>query len=495
MGSSIAKIVEISSDADGGVDQLASAVLSDVALSQRILKMAAMAIHSGSAGSSVATVSRAIFVLGFEAVKTSALALLLVEGLADKRHAASVSREIAIALGASLVARRVFARREGAREEDEVLAALFKNLGSLLLASKDHGLYERVRDLVAGGETVGRASMEVLGCSLDQVAASAMRLWRLPEALVMAATGPAPRPGGREPSRAEWARQVAGASVEASAMISGGASEREAALAGWCAKHAQRMGVPEAEMRGSMARAAAEARALMGALGAGAIETVAASEAGAVGLDLPAGLLMDDAAARSDGPRRLHPSGKPFDAKDILLAGMGEATRMIASGQGRGMEVVMGILEALRVGMGLRLAIFCARDPRSGAYVARAALGSKAEHARAGFGWGAVERGGERDIFRLALDKGVDVTISDTGAEGIKSLLPDWHRALLPDAASFIVLPLMSNGLAMGLIYGDRTARAPEGVSADEAAMIRALKGQAIAVLARREARGAADKR
>jgi hypothetical protein len=63
-------------------------------------------------------------------------------------------------------------------------------------------------------------------------------------------------------------------------------------------------------------------------------------------------------------------------------------------------------------------------------------------------------------------------------------LLPSWHKELLPDARSFIVLPLIVNKVQLGLFYADRTATAPEGVPADETALIRALKGQVLAALA-----------
>lgn len=498
MGGTVAKIVEMSSDDDGGVGALAGAVLSDVALSQKILRMANMAAYRGSAGNAMATVSKAIFVLGFEAVKAAALALLLVEGLSDRGQAASVSREIALALGASLVARRLSASGAGGggESEDAGLAALFRNLGSLLLASKGHGLYEALRERVSGGEAVGRASHEVLGCSLEQVASSAMRAWGLPEWLVMAATGP-PGRGGPAAGRSERARQLACAGREASELIGAGGGAR---LAGWCAKHAGPLGMTAEALGELMGRVGAEAAGLMGSLGCGAPEGVAPAHGSSdVGVGVPGTLpfemLMDATAGPVSGERQLHPSGKPIDAKDILLAGIGEAAQMFASGRAQGAQVVMGIMEALHVGMGFRLTVFCARDPVSGAYRARLALGAQAARALEGFAWCAAPAPARLDVFSLALAKGVDVTIADAGAENIKGLLPPWHRALLPDSASFVVLPLVVDGKPVGLLYGDRAAKAPEGVSPDEAAMMRTLKAQAIATLRKGGAQAAASKR
>ncbi|HEY5799697.1 MAG TPA: signal transduction protein, partial [Burkholderiaceae bacterium] len=73
---------------------------------------------------------------------------------------------------------------------------------------------------------------------------------------------------------------------------------------------------------------------------------------------------------------------------------------------------------------------------------------------------------------------------SDASSEKIRDLLPAWHRALLPDAQSFIVLPLVVKKLHVGLFYADRTLKAEEGVPPDETALIKALKGQVLAAIA-----------
>eukprot|EP01034_Spumella_vulgaris_P026823 gene26823-33464_t len=73
--------------------------------------------------------------------------------------------------------------------------------------------------------------------------------------------------------------------------------------------------------------------------------------------------------------------------------------------------------------------------------------------------------------------------IADAGAPKIRDLLPDWHRKLLPDARSFIVLPLVVQGVQLGLFYADRSEPAPEGVPPDETSLIRALKAQVLVAL------------
>ena len=73
---------------------------------------------------------------------------------------------------------------------------------------------------------------------------------------------------------------------------------------------------------------------------------------------------------------------------------------------------------------------------------------------------------GQGDLFHLAMDNDADLIIADASAPKIRELLPPWHRALLPDARSFIVLPLVLQGVQLGLFYADRAQPAPEGRAA-----------------------------
>jgi hypothetical protein len=108
------------------------------------------------------------------------------------------------------------------------------------------------------------------------------------------------------------------------------------------------------------------------------------------------------------------------------------------------------------------------------------ALGEQSAERQAHFAFSAES---SRDIFHLALENDADLMISDASDPKIGALIPLWHRALLPDAASFILLPLIVQKKPFGFFYADRTQRASEGVPPDETALIKTLKGQVLAAL------------
>ena len=81
------------------------------------------------------------------------------------------------------------------------------------------------------------------------------------------------------------------------------------------------------------------------------------------------------------------------------------------------------------------------------------------------------------------MENDADLLISDARSPKILDLLPAWHRMLLPDARSFVVLPLVVQKKQIGLFYADRAQEAPEGVPQDETALIKTLKGQVLTAL------------
>jgi hypothetical protein len=154
-----------------------------------------------------------------------------------------------------------------------------------------------------------------------------------------------------------------------------------------------------------------------------------------------------------------------------------------AAGKARVNDVILAVLETLYRALGFRFATVCLKDARQGQYRARVSFGEDQAKVQAGFVFPIPAHGG-RDLFLLAMENDADLMISDASSPKIRELLPSWHRTLLPDAKSFIVLPLVVGKAQLGFFYADRAGTALEGVAPDETAMIRALKRQVLAALA-----------
>lgn len=498
LGSSVARVVQLASSDEDSVRELAHFVLSDVGLTQKVLRLSNTVVYRTASGVPVTTISRAIFLLGFDTVKTSALAILLVDSMKGK-HAQSVRAELGFALSASVIGREIARRSHFKDAEEAAVAALFKNMGRLLVASHDHRLYAEIAELSGGGtHSPGQASMQVLGCTFDMLAESVLQEWQIPDTIINA-LGMLPQ-GALKPAkhRQEWLQHVAAFSTAAAALMPkmtqpGGDPASRALLARFGAA----LNLDSVRLTELLATVARETRALT----ENAELIFASAELDEGEPELASGEANDDSGRGkiSNLPQELllvtgqaegaadacYPSGKPRRARDLLMAGVQDVTEMMASKQCKVNDLIMLALETLYRGMGFRFATVCLRDAKTNQYRARVALGADSTRLQDGFVFTAAGAA-RRDLFSLAMENNADLMIADASSANIVDLVPPWHHKLMPEARSFIVLPLVVNGVAFGFFYADRICMAPEGVLADETAMIKTLKGQVLAALSAR---------
>lgn len=476
LGGAITRVIGMGDGDDDGSADLAYYVVSDIALTQRILRLANAVHFRTMATTPVTTISRAISLLGFDNVRAAALAMLLVDALDDVGH--DVRVELEASLCASLVGREMARHCPHKGAEQAAICALFKNLGQLLLASREPERYREIAAVVATGpQTPSQAAQLIIGCSVETLTETVLREWQMPELIVAAQ---AALPDGvleRADDRAGWMRQVASFGLDVAHLM--GRSHDPAAS-------------PEADALLLRYGPALDLDA------AGMIDLFDVVQEGMNGMLLSMGLerapkhdpkdghglpdvralsALDSGAADED---EYYASGKPRNALDLLQAGVQAATLRTASGAGAN-EVLASALQTLYEALGLRFATVCLRDNRAGQFRARASLGERRAELQPGFVFPCAF---SRDVFHLALEKDADMMIADAFSPKIRDLLPSWYRLLLPDAESIIVLPLVVGGASLGLFYGDRTVPAPEGVPAEETALIKALKMQVLAALA-----------
>ncbi len=481
LGTSVARVVQMASSDDQGTHDLAYYVLSDVALTQRILRLSNTAKYRTASGSTVTTISRAISLLGFDNVKTTALAMLLVDALSNSVHAQSVRIELETALCASLVGRELARHSFYQGAEEAAIGALFKNLGPLLVASHEHDRYREINSLAASGKhSLAQASQMILGCTYDTLSEAVMAEWKIPDVIVRALSALPPGAQKVAANRGEWMRQAASFGLEVSQLLGrtgnpAGSVEARALLS----RYGVALNLDADKMDELFSTVQNEINGLLQSMNMKPQARVepAAPEPGG----LPNVLLLATMDAGEEHDNGAHPSGKPHNARELLLAGVQDVTQMRASGQGKVNEIILAVLETLYRSMGFRFATVCLKDARSGQFRARLAFGQDHARLQAGFSFPTAST---RDLFHLAMENDADLMIADASSVKIRDLLPAWHRALLPDAKSFIVLPLVVGKVQLGLFYADRVACAPEGVPPDETSLIKALKGQVLVALA-----------
>jgi transcriptional regulator with GAF, ATPase, and Fis domain len=160
-------------------------------------------------------------------------------------------------------------------------------------------------------------------------------------------------------------------------------------------------------------------------------------------------------------------------AQRVLSAGIRDVTEALTSDSSLN-DVLHMVLETMYRGMGFTRTMIFIRD-------------AKMSTMRARFGFGAdIERvipqcsfplAFAPDAFHVSIEKGADIVIENAHAENIQQRIPDWHRRAIR-AKSFILLPVMLKGHAIGLLYADSDRAEGIKIDGEQLGLLRTLRSQ-----------------
>jgi HD-like signal output (HDOD) protein len=467
VGHALGKLARLLESDTEAVQELADAILADVSLTQRLLRLA-NTIPYRSGPQPVTTVTRAIVLLGFNQVRAVALSLVLLDGVLAGADPARVRGEFHQALLAGALARELLAAIDAQEAEEAGIAAMFRNVGRLLVAVFAPELLARLRRRDPS-EAEAVAARRILGRSFEELTEQVLREWSLPDRIRAAAAPPAPRieapHSGAERVRvaAQFADGLASALTEAPG---------EAALAQVLARFAPAFAPDSAALARMIEAAAARTREFEAACG---MSPQQAPRARLLELLPRACELSAPAVAPSVERDAL---GVPANAREILLAGLAEASDSLARGAELN-SVIRIALEAIYSGLGFARAALVLRDPANGTYRTRAGFGSP----RPNFSFPA---GGANHLFAAALAHATDLHIADVAAEKVRAALPPWFARDFGATKSFVLLPLVVAGKPVGFFYADRAVTDARGLTPEELNLLRSLRNQVLLALQRR---------
>lgn len=409
-------------------------VLSDPALTQRVLRLANSAMYSVFGG--INTVSKAIIVLGTESIGHLALGLKLIEGLSAASHdSASMRTEMEKAVMAGHIARQVTSFASTRDSEEAVVCSMLHSLGQMMvmyyLPEQWAAIQQRcAQDGVEQGNeptTEQRdAAHDVLGLGFDEIGRAIARNWGLPPGIVNSLQDVPPQ-GADEPlDHTLWLATVA-------------------TMSSSCAKAVCSSDTPTAELAGIVGGYA-------DMLGIDIDDVLAAVDHAR----RPGG---DDAAAE-EAPDGSAPEAEPMPAPNAIGRRPDTAAHLA-----RGVVEAGGIadktdlsqlmtmaLETVFQSMGMHKAVVFLRDRKEGRYKARICLGADAQALMPRLTFGDAY---EPDVFHAALANHKLIYIANAQTADFRSRLPRWWRSNLADVRSFLVMPFTVHGHPAGFLYGD----------------------------------------
>lgn len=496
LSEAIGAINRIASSDTEGVNALSNNILKDFALTSKLLRLANVAFYSQVGGGSISTISRAVVVLGFDAVRSIALSLILLDNLSNKAHAQLLKEEFVKTLFAGMLAREMADRAQIRDEEEAFISAMLHRLGHLLSMfyfpeeTAEIGLLQASEHV---SET--QAAVRTLGLSFESLGMGVARSWGFPDSLVLSMKK---LPEGRIRQGAhntDRLRMLAGFSNElCETILNTPDSGRIQALAAMNTRFGECLPMTQKQLAGLLEKSMQDITQFAQAVNVNLSQSTFAHQASKwAGVLAPAAdkpvdggeqaaledsVLLACAPVQPDlpaaGGAELPRSSAEIQA--ILTSGLQDVGSSLIDDSVSLNDILRMILETMYIGMGFAHVVLCIKDGRRNAMCGKFGFGDAVQELIGTFDFSLA---GKPDVFLVALQNNADILIRDIDDPKIASRIPAWYRKHV-GARTFVLFPVSVKGKPVGLIYADRPHPDDITIPEKELSLLKSLRNQAV---------------
>ena len=477
----ISEINKIVSSDSASHSKLAQAILQDFALTNKLIKLV-NTVSFRQFGGNINTISKAVVILGFETIRNVAMTLILLEFLQNKSQAVDLKDEVISAFFTGILAAELATGGLPGEAEEAMICAMFYNLGRLLATFY---FFEESRQIIRLMEdqklSEEQASIKILGISYNQLGESIAGKWNFPPRIV---AGMKKIPAGKIKKPGTDAEQL---SVKVNlanelCMVSAitDVKEKSNELKKLCARYEYTMQVSEKTLSVALENSLDDLSNRSSILGIIVLKSPLLSRirkwsgnaepAVIQANDLDGVTILDSLA-----PEMAAQSTAQHDPEAILSSGIQDVTNTLVEDYKLN-DVLQMVLETVYRSLGFKHTLILIRDNKHHAMIARSGFGERVEEILPGFKF---SLNFVQDVFHLAIEKGLDLVIEDVQSPTIADKIPAWYRDST-DAQCFVLLPIMVNKKAVGLIYADMAKANSLKITERQLSLLRTLRNQAV---------------
>jgi serine/threonine protein kinase len=472
------------------ISSLTNAVLMDVALTSKILKLVNSSFYKQAGAGTISTISHAVVILGFDTIRNIVISLLLFDQMQNRDQARQLMEECARSILTGVIAKEVGSGMKVKNPEELFVCAMLSNLGRLLVTYYFPEEAEIIGKIVAVEEiSADQAACRVLGISLSELGSEIAKTWGFPERMLRCMDAAAPKLAGKPATPDELLRFTSGLARDLASQMIDNSDAEPGALAAAAFESCKRQLSMDSRAFGTavnvaMGKFTEYARAVSfpivkspaaqrivrcaqspqppapGTPAPGAAVAAAGTEV--TGLSLSGNVVTDA------------PGNSP-DTGALLTAGIQDLSNALVEERPLS-DILRIMMEAMYRAVGLRNIVLAVRDAKANVISGRFGLGpeieSRVKQLRFPVPYAA-------DVFHVAMEKNLDIIISDTSDPKIADKLPDWYRNGIA-APTFMLLPLIVKNSKFGLIYADQTAANTIRIGEAELKLLRTLRNQAL---------------
>ncbi|MCX7174975.1 MAG: HDOD domain-containing protein [Proteobacteria bacterium] len=506
LSDSVSAINRLTSSDMENIDTLSTTILKDFALTNKILRMVNSAHFRQAGAGSINTISRAVVVLGFDAIRNIAITVLLFEHLQDKGNARELKESFLRANLAGLLGREAAQQLKSRATEESFICSMFHGLGELLAQFYFPEESIEVQKLMQQKKLSSEiASSRVLGLSFEELGVAIAKAWGFPSGMVNSMRR-LPAKVRKPATHDDMLQVVAGFSHELCEIVSGaGPDDYRQAAKDLTERFSASLQLSEKQVKGLLETSLKEVSQIAGVLQinlkqsplarrvkelAGTSATLASKTDLADQTLLDDTVLLDQATAIPVRPEQApagekmldlsptegeHIDAVPDHAQQVLTAGIQDISNSLIEDFQLN-DVLRITLETMYRAMGFQRVILCLRNSKTNTMVGRFGFGQGATEIAKQFNFPLTQA---TDVFLLAMTKPVDLLISDVDDPKIADRIPAWYRERI-FAKTFALFPLVIKEKPVGLIYCEREKAGSIVIPEKELTLLKTLRNQAL---------------
>ncbi|MCP4599620.1 MAG: HDOD domain-containing protein [Proteobacteria bacterium] len=454
--------------------KLANVILKDTALTTKLIKLVNSPFY-GQVRGRITMVSRAVVLMGFEAVREAALSLLLFDHLqGDNPEQAQELQEAALgSLMSGIVARTMAEDIDGMNKEEAFVCAMFHNLGRHVAIYYFPEEMEEVNQLVKHkGLTERAAAYRVLGVSLEELGKELGKQWDFPDGIRNTMTRLPPGNMSKPLTKDDRLRHLAGFSNELTEIIATSDPAEKAAKFKTLSRRFERsIKVSDEqieELLDTTADQLEEHAKIMNLrlnespLVLNVMRSVGRNVSMPPGEELPDEQTATASARIEQNPKALKAGRERSAQKNIakevalkkqILANGVEEVAAALGGKYDLNGVMLMVIETMYRGLGFSHVIFCLNDVQKRVMRARSGFGDGVEEMIKRFQFSLR---GRSDVFSQTANQGRDLVVHDTRSPRFASKIPKWYKETA-NAPMFLLYPITLKRFPAAMFYGDLT--------------------------------------
>jgi HD-like signal output (HDOD) protein len=465
--------------ASTNVNTLTDDILEDFALTNKILKTVNTASYASTHKSGkISTISRAIFVLGFDTVRNAAISMMMLEDMENQSLATDIKDSSIMSLMSGNIARDLASRIGVRNAEEAFVCTMFHDIGKMLTTFYLPEQAESIKKAIKRGKDESSASFAELGISYEELGALMGKEWHFSDS-VLNSMRKIPKDAAilKPKSNDEQLRNLANFASELCAIINNtGAAPNVEEITKLITRYEEcfpvsveviaellETSLEELASYSDEFKAKLDQSPFIAKLTA-VLENVQIDDTLEYETIAPANSIMADVNSllaadvdegsfdEQDIPDEVDKKKQRKRAEDILLKGIQTITQSMLGNKSFD-DLLRMILDIMYRALGFSRVMFAIKSPKSPIVIGRFGFGDNIDSFIRNFQF-AIEPSSD-DVFNAVLEQGADVIIKNITDPRVSSSIPEWYKRLAR-CETFLLYSVMVNRKSIGLIYADK---------------------------------------